>query len=78
MDQIDWVALGFGILFVILGIALFASKRLAALVLQYDGKGVAWREALGEKKAGWAMKYVSSLGGIGFGAWIIYHAIYGY
>jgi hypothetical protein len=60
MGNVDWGVLIFGILCIVMGVAMFLSPWARKLVLSLGWQSLLWNSALGEKRADFAAKYAFS------------------
>ena len=77
MTFMNWVSIAFGVVFIAMGVAFFASRTFGDIAFQMTSQGNLWKSLLGEKWAPVFAKFFLSLVSIAFGGWIIYSVISG-
>jgi hypothetical protein len=77
MAHIDWTSFAFGILFIIIGLAFFFSRRFGDFAYKWTTQGVMWKRFLGDGWGPVAAKYVFSCASIAMGAFVLYDSIMG-
>jgi hypothetical protein len=78
MGSINWGSFVFGIVLVGMAFVCFFSSRIQQWGLDNTSQGVVWGKAVGEKRAPYVVKYVSSIGFLIFAGFVFYDAIYGH
>jgi hypothetical protein len=74
----DQVGIIFDVIFILIGLAYFFSRRFAEIAFEYTAQGVMWKKLVGEKWAPTVAKFFFSFVSIALGIYVIYHIIYGY
>ena len=72
MSWQDQVHVGFGVIFVAIGLAYLLSARFADIALGWTSQGILWEKLLGERRARLVARFFFSLVSIALGVWIIY------
>jgi hypothetical protein len=78
MGSINWVSFAFGMASVCLAFLCFFSSSGQRWGMKYTSQGVVWKSIMGEKRAPYVVKYISSVGFLIFAGFIFYDAIYGH
>jgi hypothetical protein len=73
--SVRWLAIGFGVLGLVVGAGYLISPRFVKWTLTKDRTGRRWVNLLGYERATIAMRYIFSLLLIGFGATSLYIAL---
>ena len=76
--SVSWGTFAFGVVMVAAGITCFFSTALQRWAMDNTGQGLTWAKLVGEKRAPYVVKYLSSVGFFVYAGFIFYDALYGH
>ena len=77
MRDINWVEFSLGVVIVAFGLFCFFSQKMQKWGMEHTSQGVAWGKLVGDKRAPFVVKYVSSVALFIYAGFVFYSAIYG-